>query len=95
MSDNYAMGGATPQTPQILEEMATLSENTDILLKLMAELEQRLKNVLRPEPNENRPDEVRPAEQPHSPHAQSLRSRNYQLHLVNRRLGSILQRLEI
>ena len=102
---SYEIGGAyngenQPSRPgQILIEANTLGENTEILHKLIVQIEEQLSSMMRPGPPEvrtngtNVPIEKEPEHL--APHAEFLRTRNNQLHMLIRKLEHIRDRLEI
>ena len=83
---------------QISAECAYLVEQTEILMKLVHELEDRLNIVLRPANDDrgNVPpvhDEMKP--EPLAPHADFLHTRTNGLKKISDHLASIIQRIEV
>jgi hypothetical protein len=87
--------GEVRQT-QVSRECVGLVEQTEILMKLISSLEDRLHPILRPHPT---PPNGRISEEekrePLAAHAEFLRARNTQLNASVHTLEGILSRLEI
>ena len=85
----------TRQT-QISVECGEMSVKSELLLKQLADLEERLNIVLSPTeiPARHGSDQVK-GNGPLAPHADFLRSRNLLLDMATDQLASILSRLEL
>ncbi len=94
------IGNGRPEVhqPQILAQCAILIEQSELLMKLAQELEERLNAILRPADNEknaNVPDEVRKAPEPLAPHANFLGTQNNLLKRISGHLGNVISRIEL
>lgn len=89
-------GHTMARQTQISVECGEMSVKSELLLKQLADLEERLSLVLSPadKPLRSGSDQVR-GNGPLAPHADFLRSRNLLLDVATDQLSSILSRLEI
>lgn len=89
-------GHAVARQSQINVECTRLAEQTELLLKQIAELEQRLSVVLNPEgPQGAIRENPKANSEAIAPHADFLRSRNWLLEQATNQVASILTRLEL
>lgn len=99
VNERAFLGPAQARQTQVSTECTQLGERTELLLKALADLEERLRPVLRPELNEpertlSRNGANMPSE-PLAPHADFLQSRNHMLTMATAQLEGILRRLEL
>jgi hypothetical protein len=91
-------GRAEVRQTQISTECAYLVEQSEVLAKMIHELEERLNIILRPsnDDRDNIPpvrDEIKP--EPLAPHADFLQIRTNALKRIGEHLGNIIQRIEL
>lgn len=89
-------GRTEARHPQISAQCTDLSEQSETLVKLVHELEERLNTVLRPANDDRGPlktNEV-PGE-PLAPHADFLQTRNNALRQAGKHLANIISRIEL
>lgn len=91
-------GRSEVRQTQISAECAYLVEQSEVLMKLVHELEDRLNIILRPANDDrgNMPpvrDEMKP--EPLAPHAEFLQTRTNVLKTIGVHLGKIIQRIEL
>lgn len=91
-------GRTEARHPQISAQCTDLSEQSETLVKLVHELEERLNTVLRPANDDrgpNAPDELRKSAELLAPHADFLQTRNNALRQAGKHLANIISRIEL
>jgi|SRR3990172_11919622 len=91
-------GRAEARQTQISAECTCLVEQSEVLAKMIHELEERLNIILRPS-NDDRGDMPTPRDEmkpePLAPHADFLHTRTNGLKRIGDHLASIIQRIEL
>lgn len=93
----FLTGQGQVRQSQVSTECNRLGESTELLLKMLTDLEERLGPILRPELNaiETPRNGADKRAEPLAPHADFLQSRNHMLVIATAQLDRILNRLEL